>query len=107
MPFSEYRIPFTQYLRPDGRQVEAGALTRNAEVYRMAERIIGAGGWFTAEIVGEPSLVFLECFIDDPDPGYEDEPRCLSNQLVPNGPEVLMAVDTLVLDSYKALFGDE
>lgn len=102
MPFSEYRIPFTQYLRPDGRQVETEALTRDVEVFNMAQHILSAGGRFEAEIVGEPALVFLECLIDD-----DDEPRCLSNQLIPNGPEVLMAVDTLVRDSYYVLVEEE
>lgn len=78
-------IPFTQYLRPNGRQTEV-AIDRPPHIAELAERIISRGYRFECEelTTGHASLT-----IAGPD---DDE----DIELVMNGPGVPDAVDRLV-----------
>ncbi len=78
-------IPFTQYLRPNGRPVPV-SIDRPAEVSDLAQRIIDAGYRFEAEELTTGHASFT---IAGPE-GDEDIELCM------NGPKVPEAVDTLV-----------
>jgi hypothetical protein len=78
-------IPFTQYLRPNGRQVEV-SIDRPEDVSKLAERIIAAGYRFEVEELTTGHASFT---IAGPE-GDEDIELCM------NGPKVPGAVDTLV-----------
>jgi hypothetical protein len=43
-------IPFTQYLRPDGRRRDE-AIDRSAEVEALADKFIAAGGRYECEVL--------------------------------------------------------
>lgn len=82
-------IPFTQYLRPNGRPRETG-IDRPADVEALAERFIASGGWFEAEVLSTGDVSLTACAIVD------DEPQDIDIEIAPNGPEVPQAVDRLV-----------
>ncbi len=82
-------IPFTQYFRPSGRP-RPQSIDRPAGIERMAETVLQAGSRFEAEVLPN-GLVHLDVCKDD---------EQLTNELVPNGPEVLDAVDRLVQSAY-------
>lgn len=85
-------IPFTQYLRPNGKRCDI-TVDRPPEVEEVARVLLKAGIVFEAEVLttGHVSLTAETRDEDDPD---EDE--VLAHEIVPNGPEVLDAVDRLV-----------
>jgi hypothetical protein len=78
-------IPFTQYLRPDGRPTPV-EIDRPEDIERMAQRFIDAGGRFECEhlTTGHASLTATW--------NGED----IAIEVVGNGPEVPAAVDRLV-----------
>lgn len=80
-------IPFTQYLRPDGRARDV-SIERPEEIERKALQIIQAGYVFECEelTTGHASLT-----IADPRKGDD-----VAIEVVPNGPAVPDAVDRLV-----------
>lgn len=80
-------VPFFQFLRPDGRATLTHIMRPEA-VADKARAIIEAGFRFESEILttGEASFT-----ISDQDGDYAVE-------ICPNGPEVLDAVDKLVMD---------
>ena len=82
-------IPFTQYMRPDGRKVPV-TVERPAEIEVLAQRFIEAGGYFEVEhlMTGHASLT--AGFVVD------GEPMDVAIQVVENGPAVSAAVDELV-----------
>jgi len=79
------QIPFTQYLRPNGRTREV-SIERPAEIYKKAMEIINAGYRFEVEelTTGQISMTISK---DDEDCDIE---------LVSNGPEVPVAVDRMI-----------
>lgn len=79
-------IPFTQFLRPDGRRASV-AIIRPAPVLEKASAIIAAGFRFECEelATGHASLTIAD---DEGDHAIE---------VVVNGPGVPEAVDRLVL----------
>lgn len=85
-------IPFTQYLRPNGRTEEI-SIGRSTEIEDMAARFIKAGGAYEVELLstGEVSLTAV---MDNTDVEIE---------LVPNGEGVALAVDKLVRASMAHL----
>lgn len=88
-------IPFTQYLRPNGRK----ALTfieRPAEIEAMAQEIRAKGYRFESEELREGTVSFT---VASP---HEDEGD-IAIELVPNGPGVPDAVDKLVRKVWKLL----
>jgi len=87
-------IPFTQYLRPDGRKREI-TIPRPDDVTEKAEEVIKLGGKFEAEelMTGEVSLTCAATLDDDE--GEQD----IVHELCSNGPAVLVAVDKLISDA--------
>jgi hypothetical protein len=85
-------VPFTQYLRPDGRKV-AAEFECSEQLEALANEFIAAGGYFECEhlTTGHASLTA----------GYNDEDIAI--ELVPNGPEVPAAVERLVHKAIKWL----
>ena len=83
-------IPFTQYLRPSGRQVDR-YIARPADIETAALRFIYAGGNYTAEILptGEVSLAAVK--------QVGGELRDVELIVCVNDEDVLAAVDQLVL----------
>ena len=82
-------IPFTQYLRPSGRQVDR-YIARPADIETAALRFIYAGGNYTAEILrtGEVSL----CAVKQVGGELRDV-----ELIICKDEDVLAAVDQLVL----------
>ena len=89
---SPYKIKFTQYLRPHGRQqtVEFDAAP---DMYLRAQKIIGLGAKFEAEILttNEVSLTVNH--------NGED----IAIEVVPNGPGVVEAVGRLIKNTEDVL----
>jgi len=78
-------IPFTQYLRPDGRRRD-DSIDRPVEVEEQAKRLIAGGVRFEAEVL-RTGEVSLEAVLKD---------ESLALEVVRNGPGVPEAVDRLV-----------
>ena len=78
-------VPFTHYLRPDGRRREV-LVDRPAEISAQADAIIAVGFRFECEELmdGTVSLTIA---------GDEDD---VEIELCPNGPAVLAAVDRMI-----------
>lgn len=90
-------IPFTQYLRPDGRRRET-EIERPAEIEALAEAFISSGGKFECEelMTGEVSLTAVHL--------VEDEPDDIAIQVAKNAPGVVgEATDALVREAAKWL----
>lgn len=83
-------IPFTQYLRPDGRK-RSVEIEMSQEIEAMAQKFISSGGWFEVEelYTGHASLTACK----EVEAG---EPDDIAVEVVPNGPEVPAAVERLV-----------
>jgi hypothetical protein len=88
-------IPFTQYLRPNGK-CEETSIERSAEIEDMAREIIAAGFVFEAEVLTDDRTVSLTVA------NRKDE-EGVAIVLVQNGPEVGDAVDRLVLKAHALL----
>lgn len=80
-------IPFTQYLRPDGRRVDI-VIERPEPVVRMARILIDHGYAFEAEVLtnGLVSLTMV----------HPDEDHDLAIEVVMNNQSVPEAVDRLI-----------
>lgn len=78
-------IEFTQFKRPDGRAVPVW-IDRPDKIVERAQKIIARGFRFECEHL-EPNMVSLTISKDDGDHAIE---------VVPNGPEVPLAVDHLI-----------
>jgi len=85
-------IPFTQYLLPDGHQ-RPTSVKRPPDIEELAKKFIASGGKYECEALttGEVSLTAVMTI--------EGEPQDIAQQICPNGPSVLEAVDKLVQDS--------
>ena len=79
------KIPFTQYMRPDGRRVEV-SIERPEEICKKAEAIINAGYCFEIEVL-TTGLVSMTISDDEADHDME---------IVDNGPGVPVAVDRMI-----------
>ena len=86
-------IPFRQYMRPNGRQVETG-IDRPEEIEAKAQAIIEAGHRFELEHLGtalglpDVSLTIFNL----------EKEMDVAIELCRNGPEVPAAVDKLILE---------
>jgi hypothetical protein len=82
-------IKFTQYLRPDGRTTTV-TIERPADVEAKAKQIVDAGFVFTTEVLttGEVAM-----YVSD---SAEEEDFAI--EVVANGPEVLVAVDRMIMN---------
>jgi hypothetical protein len=91
-------IPFTQYLRPNGRRRDV-EIDRPSDIQALARRFIESGGRYECEhlTTGEASLTAVK--------EIDGEEQDIAIEVVPNGPEVPAAVDRLVRAS-AARFAD-
>jgi hypothetical protein len=89
-----YEIPFTQYLRPDGRQRQAGFPAEGKTYVDAMAMMIRKGYRFEAEILTTDE-VSLTVF----DPGREED---IAIEVVANGPDVIKAVARLVASAKEA-----
>lgn len=85
-------IPFTQYLRPNGRKSQI-AIERSAEVEAKAQKIIEAGYGFECEML-QTGEIHLDCC------NMEQQ---IASEVVPNGPQVIAAVDRVVEHAFEKL----
>ena len=92
-------IPFTQYLRPDGRPI-AQWIARPVDIEAAAQRFIDAGGNYTAEVLrtGEISLAAVK--------QVDGELRDVEVKVCSNDEAVPVAVDQLVLLSVAHIKAD-
>lgn len=100
-------IPFTQYLRPNGR-TRAESISRPPEIELLARRWIDAGGKFEAEVLttGHVSLSAAMRIDEDSDtfsPAPDGEWHDVVMRICENGPQVLDAVDALVREAAALL----
>jgi hypothetical protein len=80
------RIPFTQFLRPDGR-TRSTEVEVSDDVAAMARAIIARGLRFECEVLTTGHASFT---ITDPEEGD------LDIRVVPNGPGVVEAIEDMV-----------
>ncbi len=85
-------IPFTQYLRPDGRK-RATAIDMPADVEALAHAFIERSGWFEVEELTTGDASLTACHLVD------GEPQDIAIRVVENGPPVVSAVDALVREA--------
>jgi hypothetical protein len=91
-------IPFTQYLRPNGRRRDV-EIDRPSDIEALARQFIESGGRYECEhlTTEEASLTAVK--------EIDGEEQDVAIEIVPNGPEVPAAVDRLVRAS-AARFAD-
>lgn len=89
MPVPPPGIPFTQYLRPDGRK-RMVSIKMPADIEALAIRFIESGGWFEVEELTTGEVSLTACRED----GFDVEDIAI--RVVPNGPGVAAAVEGLV-----------
>ncbi len=82
-------VPFTQYLRPNGRKREI-SIDLPEEVEALARRFIEGGGWFEVEELTTGHVSLTACAIVD------NEPQDIAIRVVPNGPGVAEAVEAII-----------
>lgn len=89
------KVPFTQFMQPDGRQKEVATEVDDGLAHAVAN-IHGRGWRLTAEMLstGEISLC-----VEDPEEGD------VAIEVVPNGPQVTVAVERLLLAGDRAARG--
>jgi hypothetical protein len=92
-------IPFTQFLRPNGRRKEDG-IERPAEIEEMAQQIIAKGYRFEAEVL-MTGHVHLDCC--GPNPSDPNEDIQVTSVVSKNGPEILDKVDELVRTAHERI----
>ena len=85
-------IPFTQYLRPDGRK-RHGSIDRPADIESFAHEFIKRGRKFEAEALMTGRVSLTACMRVD------GEWADIAIRLCANGPTVLAAVDSLVKEA--------
>lgn len=88
-------IPFTQYMRPNGRACHVH-INRPQSVEAAAKLFLDAGGWFEIEHLSTGDVSMTACMIDK-----DREPFDAEIEVCPNGPEVIKCVDKLVARAVK------
>ena len=88
-------IPFTQYLRPDGRK-RTISIEMPKEVEDTAYRFIEAGGWYEAEVLGGGTVSLTACFVVG-----DDGPQDVAIELADNGPGIKDSVTKLIRSSIE------
>jgi len=83
-------IPFTQFLRPNGRR-RPTEIDMPSEIEDLAKSFIEAGGWFECEELTTGHASLTACWKDDQE-GSKD----IAIEVVENGPPVVEAVERLV-----------
>lgn len=85
-------IPFTQWLRPDGRR-KAVVLDRPPAIARLADDLIADGFHFDIEVIGlNVSMTVEGTKVNTP----------LAHEVTGNGPQIYAAVDRLVQTAHDA-----
>lgn len=87
-------IRFTQYMRPNGRKVEA-EIERGLRTELAAARFISAGGKFEAEVLSTNEISLTAAFKVD------DEMQDIAIQVLKTREAVPAGVDRLVKDAIK------
>lgn len=82
-------IPFTQYMRPDGRKVPI-SIDMPDDIEALAHSFIEEGGWFEVEHLATGHASLTACWVVD------GEPDDIAIRVVKNGPPVVRAVEELV-----------
>jgi len=92
-------IPFTQYLRPNGRTTSV-SIQRPDDVTTKAFALIGAGYRFEIEelVTGHVSMT-----VEYPDHHELSGEAPLVHHLCMNGPDVPETVDTLITEAYELI----
>lgn len=98
MSASQPEIPFTQFLRPDGRRREV-SIVRSDEVARQAQQLIEAGCRLEIE---ELTTGHVSMTVERDD--AEGETQVLGQRIVMNGPKVPSAVDSMITEAFGTLF---
>lgn len=93
--YDHYDIPFTQFLRPDGRRRQV-SISRPPSVWAHAKPLIDAGCRFEIE---ELSTGHVSMTVERDDKDGETE--VLSQRIVKNGILVPLTVDDLVHEAFK------
>lgn len=88
-------IPFTQYLRPDGRKKPI-SVEMPKEIEESAYRFIEAGGWYEAEVLEGGIVSLTACFVTE-----DDGPQDIAIELADNGPGIKESVAKLVYSSVE------
>jgi len=91
-------IPFTQFMRPDGRKHPV-TIERPPDIETLAKAIMQAGCRFEIEVL-QTGAVSMEIVTDVPDP---DLRNVVAIEICPNGPQVPEAVDRLVKSAVSTL----
>lgn len=86
-------IPFTQFLRPDGRTREA-AIERSPEIVEQARALLAHGCRFEIEELMDRTVSMTV------ERGENEDDGPIAIQLCPNGPDVPPTVDTLIREAY-------
>lgn len=81
---------FTQYMFPDGKR-RPSSIETTPEVEQLASELVKAGWQFEIECHPDTQLIHMDCC---------DEDRPLTSEVVPNGPQVPIAVQKLVRDAH-------
>ena len=87
-------IEFTQFLMPNGRRQHI-EVDRPKEIEQLAHDFIKRGGWFECEVLSTGHVSLTACF------NTADGPDDIAIRVIPNGPEVNIAVDELVLEAQR------
>ena len=90
-------IPFTQFLRPNGRPRQV-AIAMPDDLENIAWKLIGRGARFEIEVLttGE---IYMECLAKDS--------LLLANQLCTNGPPVVEAIKELLLATERKMIDNK
>lgn len=86
-------IPFTQFLRPNGRQIPV-TIDLDEETERMAQAILARGLKFEIE---ELRNGMISATVADP----KEDRDLMFAKFVPNGPEVPEAIKAMIHKFYK------
>jgi len=96
-------IPFTQFLRPDGRR-KPTSIDMDPKTEEVAAALIDAGIQFEIEelMTGKVSMECINYAIEDGEPGF-----LVANAICDNGPSVLVAVADLVTRAHERMFAQK
>jgi hypothetical protein len=98
-------VMFTQYMLPDGHKVER-YLERPDDIVDQANQLDKVGVVLEMEMLRDMATVSLTAEML-PDSAYNNGPNeeVLAMEVVPNGPEIVDAVDRLITTAYNAVIG--
>lgn len=91
-------IPFTQYLRPNGRR-EAVTIDMHTTIEEQAQELISAGYVFEIEELMN-RVIHMDC-------SRPQDAMPVALELCENGPPVVQAVQDLVLEAHSYAFPPE